>query len=161
MKSLFGWIGSDRSESPDGPGRFRPGFLGVESGSRKRFFYVVRGENGSGKTTLINALLGVLEAKTGEILYNGIPLAQIDRYAARKSLFAVSATARFGRISPMAPEERLIRTERNRLSAIFFPPSRTGPWGLIRRFKEKTQTFPAAKNRKFRSAGRRSKTRTS
>jgi len=37
---------------------------------------LLEGQNGSGKTSLIRALLGLLEAETGEILWNKVPIRQ-------------------------------------------------------------------------------------
>lgn len=68
-----------------------PIFSGLDVTLEKGNLYVIRGENGSGKTTLINTLLGVLEADSGGIFYNGIPLERIDHIAARKNLFAVTS----------------------------------------------------------------------
>lgn len=154
-------VRTDRIEAKNLTVRYdsTPIFSGLNLVLEKGLFCVVRGENGSGKTTLLNALLGVLEAKTGEILYSGIPLSRIDRYAARKSLFTITnqepylcnGTFRdniaYGAERPLDPDktELIVRG--------FLSSFKNRGLVLDTLIQGETPNFPAGKSRKFRSAG--------
>ncbi|XDJ35178.1 MAG: cyclic peptide export ABC transporter [Burkholderia sp.] len=65
------------------PFRLGPIDLRIERGE---MLFVI-GENGSGKTTLIKLLLGLYEARYGELLFNGepVPVERMDAYRQRYS----------------------------------------------------------------------------
>jgi len=56
------------------PGSTR-GITDVSMEIRRGEFVVVTGRVGSGKSTLVRALIGLLPASTGEVLWNGVPVA--------------------------------------------------------------------------------------
>ena len=57
---------------------------------RKGLIYCVRGGNGSGKSSFINLIVGMNQNEyTGEILYNGIKLEDLDMYYLRKEKIAI------------------------------------------------------------------------
>lgn len=51
---------------------------------------VILGENGSGKTTLVKVLLGIYESEKGVVLYNRIPLQELDTAFVRQKISVVS-----------------------------------------------------------------------
>ena len=51
--------------------------------------YCIVGKNGAGKSTLMNLTCGMIRPKSGEIFFNGVPLAEVDMIHARKNLIAV------------------------------------------------------------------------
>ena len=58
---------------------------------QKGNIYTIVGMNGSGKTTLVSLLLGLyIDENQGDILYNGIPIQQIDMQHARRELIGIS-----------------------------------------------------------------------
>lgn len=58
---------------------------------RKGGIYAFVGENGAGKSTLINLLLGLfIDSYSGSILYNGIPIENLDMRELRHRLVGVS-----------------------------------------------------------------------
>lgn len=57
---------------------------------RKGLIYCIRGGNGAGKTSFINLIVGMNQNEyTGEILYNGIRLEDLDMYYLRKEKIAI------------------------------------------------------------------------
>jgi ATP-binding cassette subfamily C protein len=53
--------------------------------------YIIKGQNGAGKSTLADILLGLQAGEyTGEILFNGIAMGELDMYALRSRLTGVS-----------------------------------------------------------------------
>ena len=53
--------------------------------------YVILGSNGAGKSTLIDIIIGLQMGNfTGEVLYNGINMSDVDMYDLRKRLIGVS-----------------------------------------------------------------------
>lgn len=51
--------------------------------------YCIVGKNGAGKSTLMNLICGMIRPKSGEIFFNGVPLADVDMIHVRKNLIAV------------------------------------------------------------------------
>jgi ATP-binding cassette, subfamily C, bacterial len=47
---------------------------------------VITGPSGAGKTTLVDLVVGLLDPDDGRILVDGVPLAEIDRYAWRRQI---------------------------------------------------------------------------
>ena len=56
---------------------------------KKGNIYILKGENGTGKSTLTYLLLGILKETSGSILYNGIPLHDINKENLRRNCIAV------------------------------------------------------------------------
>lgn len=50
--------------------------------------YLIVGENGTGKSTFVHTLLGIYQPKNGKILYDGIPIEELDMYSVRKRLIS-------------------------------------------------------------------------
>ena len=50
--------------------------------------YCVVGANGAGKSTLMNLICGIIPASSGEIFFDGVPLAEVDMIHARRNLIA-------------------------------------------------------------------------
>lgn len=53
--------------------------------------YCISGKNGTGKSTLINIIIGLYnDSYTGNVLYNGLDIQQLDLYSLRKTLLGVT-----------------------------------------------------------------------
>lgn len=66
-------------------------FCGLNADFQKGKLYALVGENGAGKSTLIQLLLGIyVNEYRGRILYNGIPIEQLDMSAIREKRIGVS-----------------------------------------------------------------------
>ena len=56
------------------------GIRDISFGLKKGSFTVLTGRIGSGKTTLLRTLLGLLPRETGEVLWNGVAVADLDTF---------------------------------------------------------------------------------
>jgi len=88
--------------------------LAIEPGER----IAVLGRNGAGKTTLLQALSGLLEPRSGEVLLDGLNIAQIDPADVRREIGLLSNNSRLfhGTIrdnltlgAPLASESEILR----------------------------------------------------
>jgi ATP-binding cassette subfamily B protein len=91
--------------------------LDIEAGS----FVALVGPSGAGKTTLANLLLGLYQPTSGRILYDGIPLTELDLRAVRSQLgivnqqpylFGGSVARNLSLADPTLPRSRLIEAAR-------------------------------------------------
>ncbi|WP_161485935.1 ABC transporter ATP-binding protein [Thermoanaerobacter sp. YS13] len=63
-------------------------FNNVSCRFEKGNIYLIVGENGAGKSTFVHTLLGIYRPKEGNILYNGIPIEELNMYSVRKKLIS-------------------------------------------------------------------------
>ncbi|NNG68080.1 ABC transporter ATP-binding protein, partial [Caldanaerobacter subterraneus] len=63
-------------------------FNNVSCRFEKGNIYLIVGENGAGKSTFVHTLLGIYRPKEGSILYNGIPIEELNMYSVRKKLIS-------------------------------------------------------------------------
>ena len=61
-----------------GPGL--PGLEGIDLELERGSFTVITGRIGAGKTTLLRTLLGILPRESGEVLWNGTPVAEPEHF---------------------------------------------------------------------------------
>ena len=80
----------------DAPEVVRGATLAVERGRLSALI----GANGSGKSTLVRLLAGLLKPSVGELLFGGVPLAQIDPRLRARRVAYVPQTSRPSSLSP-------------------------------------------------------------
>lgn len=61
------------------PGTQR-GIDGIDLSLKRGELLVITGQIGSGKSTLLRSLIGLLPKQAGEVLWNGVPIAELDRF---------------------------------------------------------------------------------
>lgn len=90
-----------RFAHPDGPDLFADFDLAVEAGG----YYAVRGPSGAGKSTLLRLLCRLEEPVSGEILFQGRPLAEYAPPGLRRTVCLIQQTPQ---VLPISVRENLL-----------------------------------------------------